>query len=304
MLLRRREVLTFLTSAAIVPSTGLRAQPSTVSQRLRIVDAQVHIWSGGTPTPAQRQQPVSKDQMLREMEEAGVDRAIIVPTSWDPLGNQPAIQAAQAHPDRFAVTGLVNVTSPGNAALIDTWKQQPGMLGVRLFLGTPQATAALRNGATDWFWAAAERADLAVMVHAGGLLDAMASIAERHPGLRLCIDSLGATPRTRDAAAFADLPKLLALTKLPNVVVKAEGVPTLSSEPYPHRNLHPFLRQVYDAFGPQRLFWGSDVTRLMTTSYEQAITLFTEALPWLSDRDRELIMGRALSTWIGWPLPD
>jgi len=304
MLLQRREVLALATSAAIAPLAGLRAQPRPTSQRLRIVDAQVHIWSGGTPTPAQRQRPVSKDQLLVEMEEAGVYRAVIVPTSWDPLGNQPAIQAAQAHPDRFAVMGLLDIAQPQNAALIDTWKRQPGMLGVRLFLGTPQAAAALKNGSSDWFWAAAERADLAVMVQAGGLLDAMASIAERHPRLRLCIDSLGVPLRAKDAAAFADLPKLFALAKLPNIVVKAEGVPTLSSEPYPHRNLHPFLHQVYDALGPQRLFWGSDLTRLTTTSYKETVTMFSEALPWLSDRDREFIMGRALSTWIGWPLPN
>jgi predicted TIM-barrel fold metal-dependent hydrolase len=301
MLLQRREVLALAGAAAVAPSAALRAQPGP-AQQLRIVDAHVHIWSGGTPTAAQRQQPVSKDQMVLEMREAGVDRAVIVPTSWDPLGNQTAIQAAQAHPDRFAVMGLLNIARPESLALIDTWKMQAGMLGVRLFLATPQAAAALKDGSTDWFWAAAERADLAVMAHAGGLLDAMARIAERHPRLRLCIDSLGARPGARDAAAFADLTGLLALAKLPNVAVKAEGTPTQSSEPYPYRNLHGYLRQIYDAFGPQRLFWGSDVTRLKTTSYRDAVTLFTEALPWLSDRDRELIMGRALSTWIGWPL--
>lgn len=299
----RRKVLVLTGAMALAPCAGRNAQSTAGARRLRIVDAQVHIWSGGKPTAAQRQEAVSKDQILKEMVEAGVERALIVPVSWDPLGNQTAIDAAKAYPDRFAVMGLLNIAQPQNAALIGTWKQQPGMLGVRLFLATPQAAAVLRDGTTDWFWAAAERADLPVMVQAGGVLDDMARLAQRHPKLRLCIDSLGAPPRTSDAAAFADVPKLLAIAKLPNVVVKAEGVPTLSSEPYPHGNLHPYLRQIYDAYGPQRLFWGSDVTRLKSTSYKQAITLFTEALPWLSDRDRELIMGRALSTWIGWPLP-
>lgn len=291
-----------LAAATAAPWAGLRAQPAPASGALRIVDAQVHIWSSGKPTPAQRQEPVSKDQMLKEMVEAGVERAIIVPVSWDPLGNQPALDAARAHPDRFAVMGLMNLALPESRARVDTWKQQPGMLGVRLFLGTPQAMAALKDGSYDWFWPAAERADLAVMVHAGGALPAMASIAERHSRLRLCIDSLGAPARTMDAAAFADLPELLALARSPNVVVKAEGVPTLSSEPHPHRNLHPYLKQVYDAFGPQRLFWGSDVTRLKSTTYGQSVSLFTDALPWLSAPDKQLIMGRALSQWIGWPL--
>lgn len=304
MSLQRRHVLKISAAAAMVPQSVLHAQSSQPPQRLRIVDAQVHIWSGGTPTAAQRQQAVSKDQLFLEMAEAGVERAVIVPVSWDPLGNQTAIEAARSHPDRFTVMGLMNIAQPQNAALIDGWKKQPGMHGVRLFLGTPQVAASLKDGTANWFWPAAERADLAVMVHASGALEILATIAERHPRLRLCIDSLGAPPRTSDAAAFSDLPKLLALAKLKNVVVKAEGLPTLSTEAYPYRNLHPYLRQVYDAFGPQRIFWGSDVTRLKTASYKQAINFFTDALPWLSDRDRELIMGRALSTWMGWPLPE
>lgn len=300
LLLRRRDALALAAAAVVAPWSGAASQTPPQKTRIRIVDAQVHIWSGGKPTPAQRQQPVFKEQMLNEMADAGVERAIIVPTSWDPQGNQTALEAAKTHPDRFAVMGLLDIAQPQNAAVIDTWKQQPGMLGVRLFLATQQA--ALTNGSADWFWPAAEHAGLAVMVHAGGVLPAMANIAERHPNLRLCIDSLGAAPRTVDAAAFADLPKLLAMARFPNVVVKAEGVPALSSEPYPCRNLQPYLRQVYDAFGPQRVFWGSDITRLKTP-YKESITLFTEELSWLSSNDRELIMGRALSRWIGWPLP-
>jgi len=31
--------------------------------------------------------------------------------------------------------------------------------------------------------------------------------------------------------------------------------------------------------------------------------MFTEELPWLTEKDKELIMGRALCDWIGWDLP-
>jgi len=31
--------------------------------------------------------------------------------------------------------------------------------------------------------------------------------------------------------------------------------------------------------------------------------MFTEDLSWLSERDKELIMGRALCNWLGWNLP-
>jgi len=78
--------------------------------------------------------------------------------------------------------------------------------------------------------------------------------------------------------------------------------PSYSSDPYPYRNIHPFLRQIHDAFGPDRMFWGTDITR-MPCSWRQCVTMFTEELSWLSERDKELIKGRALCSWIGWNLP-
>jgi len=72
-----------------------------------------------------------------------------------------------------------------------------------------------------------------------------------------------------------------------------------ASEPYPYRNIHDHLRRIYDAFGPERMFWGTDITR-MPCSWRQCVTLFTEELPWLTARDKELIMGRAVCDWLGW----
>ena len=57
--------------------------------------------------------------------------------------------------------------------------------------------------------------------------------------------------------------------------------------------------QVYDAFGPRRMFWGTDITR-MPCSWRQCVTLFTEELPWLTGDDLDLVMGRAFCDWIGW----
>ena len=59
------------------------------------------------------------------------------------------------------------------------------------------------------------------------------------------------------------------------------------------------LKRVVDAFGPARVFWGSDLTRLPCT-YRQCVTHFTEELDWLSGDELELVMGRALCDWIGW----
>ena len=80
------------------------------------------------------------------------------------------------------------------------------------------------------------------------------------------------------------------------------GAPSYSSQPYPYKNIHGYLRQIFEAFGPERSFWGTDITR-MPCSYRQCVTMFTEELPWLKGRDLERVMGGAIVDWLGWKRP-
>jgi len=271
-----------------------------------IADAQVHIWAADRPdrpwpsighSYAHRDIPLGKDELLHEMDAAGVDRVVIVPPSWEGDRNDLALDAARLHPTRFGIMGRLPL-NPVAPATLATWRSQPGMLGMR-FTVRPEHTW-LTDGSADWVWEGAERLGLPVMISCPGCLPLIDSLAERYPGLKLVIDHL-ALIRTKDDAAFADLPKLLALAKRPNVAAKASALPRFSSQPYPYRNVHPYLKQVFDAFGPHRMFWGTDMTGLPCT-YRQAVTLFTEELSWLTGSDLELVMGRALCDWLGWPV--
>jgi L-fuconolactonase len=276
-----------------------------------VVDAQVHIWAADTPdrpwpgnrSHAHRPGSFLADELLKEMDAAGVARVIIVPPSWEGDRNELAIDAARRHPDRFAVMGRLAIEHPGNRTLLEDWKRQPGMLGLRFTFGSASQRPWLTDGTADWFWPVAERLKLPLMMSVPGSLPHVDRIAERHPGLKIIIDHMGLLQGKKDDDAFVDLPHVLAMAKRPNVAVKASALPSYSSEPYPYRGLHAHIRRVFDAFGPQRMFWGTDFTRL-TCSYRQAITLFTEELPWLSASDQELIMGRGVCEWLGWAMPD
>jgi predicted TIM-barrel fold metal-dependent hydrolase len=266
-----------------------------------IVDAQVHIWGSGPPTNPNHRQVTSftTDELLREMGEAGVDAAVLHPPGWDPNGNEVAVEAARQHPDRLAILGHFPLDQPRSLA---DWASQPGMKGLRFALLQPHQRAWWTDGTIDWLWPAAERAGIPVALLAGEFLPIVGQVAQRHPNLKLIIDHLGRSGGGKDAPAFANLPDLLALARYPNVALKATGAPSYSSEPYPYRNIHPYLHQMYDAFGPERMFWGTDITR-MPCSWKQCVTMFTEELPWLTEQDKELIMGRALCNWLDWKLP-
>jgi predicted TIM-barrel fold metal-dependent hydrolase len=95
------------------------------------------------------------------------------------------------------------------------------------------------------------------------------------------------------------MPQVVALAKYPNIAVKVTGGPQYVSDGYPFKSLTPYYRAVYDAFGPKRMFWGTDITR-MPCSWRECITHFSEHQTWLAAADLELIMGRAIVDWLGW----
>jgi len=269
-----------------------------------IVDAQIHLWNAGNPTtPWHRQVPAyTKADALSEMDTAGVDAAVLTPhTPWDPNANELAIEAARQHPDRFVILGHFPVDKPESRALVDTWKQRPGMLGLRFTFPPPQQSAWLTDGTVDWLWPAAERAGLPIALMAAGFLPKVEEVAQRHPNLKLILDHLG-RPSGGTASQpdlWANLPEVVALARYPNVAMKATGAPSYSGHAYPFEDIYDNLHRLYDAFGPTRFFWGTDITR-MPCPWRQCVTLFTEELSWLKGRELELVMGRAVCEWLGW----
>ena len=277
-----------------------------------IVDSQIHLWSGGRlineeSAHHRQSETFTYEHVLKEMDAAGVDRLIIVPPGWVavPKGgtaNDHAIEGAQKYPDRLAVMGKLQLDKPEiSRPLIPDWKKQKGMLGMRLVFNK-EFRHQMEQGISDWVWADLEKYDIPVMLLVPGMLEHIEKIAARHPGLRITIDHLAVPRTTRGPDAFRQIPQLVAMAKYPNVSVKTSCMPSNSQEAYPYRDIETYIRQAFDAYGPKRTFWGSDFTRLPCT-YRQCVTHFTEELPWLKAEDKELVMGKAVCQWLGWPLP-
>ena len=273
---------------------------------MMIVDSQVHIWAADTPErpwPARHEphkpEPITAQDLLREMDGAGVNACVLVPPSWEGERNDVCLAAAREHPKRFAVMGRLDPDAPESRGKIATWRKQPGMLGLRFTMHRPFLRPLLTEGRIDWLWPEAEKAGVPVMTLAlHSDMHLIDRVAERHPRLKLTIDHLGLTTG-KGAGAFQHLDNVLALAKRPNVAVKVSCLPHYATDAYPFRALHPYIRRVYDAFGPKRMFWGSDLSRL-PCSYRQCVTMFTEEIPWLTAEDKEWIMGRGVCEWIGW----
>jgi predicted TIM-barrel fold metal-dependent hydrolase len=274
-----------------------------------IIDSQVHIWAPETPEKSyaradasspHRAVPLGHEELLREMDGAGVQRCILVPPMWEDDRNDTSLEAARLYPKRFAVMGRIKIDRPESRGLMPSWKNQPHMLGIRMVFNQGRTRLWLEDGTADWFWEAAERHDVPVMAFAPHNVAKLGEIAERHPGLRLIVDHLGLSSALRGKPLAPAIDSLLKLSRLSNVAVKASALPCYVTEPYPFPTLHPLIRRVVDAFGPRRVFWGTDLSHL-PCPYNQAVTLFTEEVDFLSTSDKEWIMGRGIAEWLRWP---
>ena len=177
------------------------------------------------------------------------------------------------------------------------------MLGVRVtFLGNDAAM--LTDGTADWFWPAAEKAGLPVMFLASEQGAYFARVAERHPGLQLIVDHMGlslSVPAVREGKFDGPISHTLMLAKYPNVSVKLSSAPTYSLEPYPFRDMAPHIKRLFEAYGPRRCHWGTDITNAYTkATYRQRITHFTETLDFMTEDDKDWVMGRSILARLKW----
>jgi len=304
----RREFLKSTLGTGVALAAGFSQEAAAQPARRRlIVDAQVHMWKASTPdrpwVPGARPQlpePFTIERLVPMMDEAGVDRVVVPPTlEGDRLDY--AQEAVKRYPGRFAIMGRIALNDPTTARRFPTWREQPGVLGIRLNIAGEQA-AWLTDGTADWFWLAAEKAGIPVMFLTTGQTHQFARIAERHSQLVLIIDHMGVSSESvRSKTVPAAIDQSVALAKYPNVSVKLSAAPAFSSEPYPFRDVTPHIRRLFDAYGARRCFWGTDMTNSFAkATYRQRITHFTEELDFFSEDDKDWIMGHAIVTRLGW----
>jgi predicted TIM-barrel fold metal-dependent hydrolase len=258
-----------------------------------IVDSQIHLWDSGQLPPRHRQTPYLAEEAIADMDAAGVDAAINCPPPLD-ANRRYAIESARRFPDRFATTGWLNLNSPEAPDLVRRWRSQPGMIGFRsLERSWPDGTA-------DWFLPLAQELGLPVGVGGPILLANIERSAAQYPNLKITLDHFGIVDVT-PTGGLIQHEDVLSWSRFPNVSVKVSAGPYYAlDDEYPFKSLHDRIRHLYDAYGPERLFWGTDITRLRNCTWRQAVTMFTEELPWLSQNDKTLIMGEALCRWFNW----
>lgn len=282
---------------------------------MEILDAQVEALDGDTvlhsapiPTGAglaeKERERIVVEALLLAMDAVGVDGAV-----WHGF-RSIGETAVEAFPDRFRAIALILDPDEQDLELeCEAAATNPGIVGIRLAPAWPlsgERIVRLRAGAYRAWFAMAERLDLAVSLFISGYLKDVPAIAEAHPDVRILIDHVGMSPvpavPLRPDRLDA-LPDLLALARYENVAVKFTGVPALSFDRYPFADLWPACHRMLEAFGPERLMWGSDFRRVAPLHSYAATVDFLRCTDEVSDGDRELLFGKSLRRWLDWEQP-
>lgn len=169
------------------------------------------------------------------------------------------------------------VTTPPTRNLLEARLRQ-GFAGLALYVVTARDAERLNRWPISAFqWLNRHRQILSLNARPEALAQLQLFLAKLDQ-CTVLISHLGlpgryAAPPSRGEARKI-LQPLRSLAKLPHVGVKLSGLYAVSqpSHAYPHRSAHPFIRQLYDDFGPNRLYWGSDFSpALEHVSFPQTI---------------------------------
>ena len=208
---------------------------------------------GGKQSDWSRERPVSAEQMLKAMDEAGVERSVLVQASTCyGHDNSYVADAVAAHPERFAGVFSVDMVAPDAPERIAYWKGKgrkgKGLSGLRVFIAghTTAHDARLDDPRSFPAWQSATDAQLpiCVQVRAPGLPQ-LETLLQRFPKARVVLDHM-ARPVADDAEG------LFALAKYPNLYLK------LTTHNFRDIKEPGFFRRVIDRFGAARMAWGSN----------------------------------------------
>jgi predicted TIM-barrel fold metal-dependent hydrolase len=276
-----------------------------------VVDAHLHVWRAlsdeaprsGLATIVGPHEDVPVERAMGVMNEHGVDRAVLVQPVFRGEDNSYVAEAAACDPDRFAAVCVVDPREPGADDRLEEWVSGHGCRGLRLRPKLTGESEVFGLPSTFPLWDRARSLKVVVSVLADPAhLRTLDALAGRFPEVAIVVDHL-AHPDVSAGAEGGGFRDMLGLARHARLSIKISGYYHFTEEPDPYTKCWPLIRAVFDAFGPDRLIWGSDFPHVERRGgYARALELVRSGLPFLTDDDRNLILGGNADR-LYWPSP-
>jgi len=295
-------------NAATDPTSATAADRKTAP----IIDTHMHVWGNNEqrypfPHPYMADfslrdvpHPATVEMLISDMNQNACTHAVLVQVIYHGWDNSYIADCVRRYPDRFKAHGLIDPTDPKVADKLEFEVREHGLHGMRF---SPIYYQGNNHGGDDWLdapethrlWRMAEKLNSVFNFFiAPRQLPKLARMVKAHPDVKITIDHLSQIDLGRDPEPQMAL--LLSMARFPNVYVKVSELTSVSrSGQYPFQDAYPYVRRVYEAFGPHRLLFGTGYPGSARAAYKRP-TLAREIelvnrFPFFSKSDREMMLG-------------
>ena len=265
------------------------------------IDAHSHIWTRDIEHyPLQKGKTLedldppsfTTEELIKVSSKEGVSRVVLIAHNiYYRYDNSYMIDAAKHYPGKFRIVGMVDEMRPHpDLEMRKLLKQDvtgfritPRVRGREVWLKSP-------GMATLWKTAADTRQAMCCLIDPEDLPD-MSAMCRKYPETPVVLDHFArvgsdGTIRERDVKQLCDL------ARHKQVKVKVSAFYALGKKQPPYLDLIPMIKQLLDAYGPQRLMWASDSPYQLVgeNTYKASIALIRDRADFLSDSDREWLL--------------
>jgi len=302
-------------AAGTLPVLFAASEPAQAATAAKppVIDTHMHVWAND-PRRYPFPHPYSKDfkgaphegtveMLIKDMDQHGCTHAVLVQVIYHGWDNTYVADCVKRFPRRLKAHGLIDPTDPKVADKLEYWVKKHGLHGMRF---SPIYYQNGRHGGDGWLdarktrrlWRKADKLGAVFNFFIGPKqLPKLAKMVRAHPRVRVVIDHFSQV----DLGAGdpePDFRLLLGMARFPNVWVKISELSSVSkSGKYPFPDALPHVRRVYEAFGPDRLLFGTGYPGAARVAYsrptlDKEIALIREKTPFFSKEDSEKILGR------------
>ncbi|MCC7422419.1 MAG: amidohydrolase family protein [Planctomycetaceae bacterium] len=267
---------------------------------MNFIDAHSHIWTQDTksyPLAAGWRrlniEPKSwtAEELLKEAATVGVDRVVLIQMSFYGFDNSYMLDSIRKFPGKFSGVAVIDQDSRRPDMEMRMLKGQ-GVRGFRIYSKNQMPDKWLSSDAMHAMWTcgAEERLAMCCLMDPDELpaLDRMCRDFPETPVVidHLCRIGVSGTVEPKDVKALCDM------ARHKNVTVKVSAFYALGKKKSPYTDLGPMIKQVVDAFGPERLMWATDCPFQVAEghNYKDSIELIKNKLDFLSAADKEWLL--------------
>jgi L-fuconolactonase len=263
------------------------------------IDAHQHFWhyapvrdSWITDEMSVLQRDFLPEHLETELVEQGIDGSVAVQADQSEDETRFLLQLAQRHPFVVGVVGWVNLRAADVAERIEQFSRFERLCGVRHIAQAEPDDFLARGDVVRGIGALGDFGltyDILVYAHQ---LPTATSLVEKLPDQPFVVDHL-AKPRIREGELEPWAAQMSELASHPNVWCKVSGLVTEADwSRWRAEDIHPYLDVVFEAFGPERLMFGSDwPVCLLAASYRRVRELIDEYAACLSTAERDKLFG-------------